>query len=66
MTTLLSSVKDWPNIMNNLQKKIAETTPTLPEINHMKTRKAIKLINDKTGTHRVLQQMNYGEYAGTG
>eukprot|EP01043_Picozoa_sp_COSAG02_P094203 COSAG02_NODE_30661_length_547_cov_1.022321_2_plen_91_part_01 len=46
-----------------MTQKIKETTPTLPEINHIRTRKAINLIHDKTGTHRALQQMNPGEYA---
>ena len=65
MTQLLAKFDESQvaSMIKQLDKQIREETPTQPQISHTQTRRAIRLINDKTGTHRALQQMKMGEYA---
>jgi hypothetical protein len=46
-----------------MNKEIKATSPNQLQLAHMRTRKSLRLIKDKCGTFKALQQMDIGNYA---
>ena len=63
LLALAANEKAWSLIMKSLEESINTETPTKPQIDQMRTRRQVRQIADKGGTHRALQQMKIGEFA---